>query len=138
MDFSTDHISLFQRRDPHVIQQLQLKSPEELAVTIVSYEEQLRGWLKFVHRASNHQQMILGYAKLNEALGFFCSKQVLEFSPEAVAQYADLISQKMRVGTQDLRIASIVLSIGGVLVTRNRRDFERVPGLQIEDWSFYE
>jgi tRNA(fMet)-specific endonuclease VapC len=56
-------------RKSYVIQQLQLKSPEELAVTIISYEEQLRGWLKFVHRASNHQQMILGYAKLNEALG---------------------------------------------------------------------
>ena len=52
----TDHISLFQREDPYVIKRLQLKSPQELAVTVVSYEEQLRGWLKFIHRASNHQQ----------------------------------------------------------------------------------
>ena len=132
----TDHISLFQREDPYVIKRLQLKSPQELAITVVSYEEQLRGWLKFIHRSSNHQQLIFGYGKLNEALGFFCSKQVLDFTPVAVAQYTDLMSQKLRVGTQDLRIASIVLSIGGTLVTRNRRDFDRIPGLKIEDWSF--
>ena len=98
----TDHISLFQRRDRYVIQKLQLKSAQELAVTIVSYEEQLRGWLKFIHRASNHEQLILGYGKLNEALGFFCSKQVLEFFAEAVMQYENLVSQRIRVGTQDL------------------------------------
>ena len=56
--------------------------------------------------------------------------------PAAVAQYTDLMSQKLRVETQDLRIAFIVMSIGGTLVTRNRRDFDRIPGLKIEDWSF--
>lgn len=40
-----------------------------------------------------------------------------------------------RAGTQDLKIAAIVLSVNGILVTRNQRDFARIPGLVIEDWT---
>lgn len=42
---------------------------------------------------------------------------------------------KLNVGNMGLRIAAIVLEEGGVLVARNARDFRRVPGLTIEDWS---
>jgi tRNA(fMet)-specific endonuclease VapC len=60
---------------------------------------------------------------------------VLEFSAEAEVRFADLKQQRIKIGAQDLKIASIVLVVGGTVVTRNRRDFEKVPGLMIEDWS---
>jgi hypothetical protein len=49
--------------------------------------------------------------------------------------YGMLRKQKIRIGTQDLRIASIVLAVNGTLVTRNQRDFAQVPELTLEDWT---
>jgi tRNA(fMet)-specific endonuclease VapC len=81
------------------------------------------------------EQLTLGYGKLNETLDFYRSKTVLDFNAAAVGQFQTLLQQKIRTGTQDLRIAAIALSVGGIVVTRNQRDFQRVPGLRIEDWS---
>jgi len=46
-----------------------------------------------------------------------------------------LISQKLRVGTQDLKIAAITLSKNATLITRNSKYFKRISDLKIEDWS---
>ncbi len=52
---------------------------------------------------------------------------------------ADLFRQfrqkGIRIGTQDLRIASIAIVHSSIVITRNRKDFEQVPDLTIEDWS---
>jgi tRNA(fMet)-specific endonuclease VapC len=130
----TDHISLFQRGNP--TRKIQSIARPAIAVTIISYEEQIRGWLKIVSRsASDFEQLTFGYGKLNETLDFYRTKTVLDFNPAAATQFQQLLRQKIRAGTQDLRIASIALTSGGTVVTRNQRDFQRVPGLKIEDWS---
>jgi tRNA(fMet)-specific endonuclease VapC len=40
-----------------------------------------------------------------------------------------------KVGTRDLRIASITLELQATLVTRNARDFNEVPGLKLDIWN---
>ncbi len=60
---------------------------------------------------------------------------MLDFNEAAYAYYRDLLRQKIRVGTQDLRIAAIALSVNGIVVTRNQKDFGKVPNLQIENWA---
>jgi tRNA(fMet)-specific endonuclease VapC len=60
---------------------------------------------------------------------------VLEFDETAQAQYESVRSRVRRVGTLDLRISSIVLSLDATLLSRNLRDFRQVPGLRVEDWT---
>ena len=50
-------------------------------------------------------------------------------------RFAMIARARQQVGTQDLKIAAIVLSVSGVLVTRNQRDFAQIPNLVIADWT---
>ncbi|MDH4136595.1 MAG: type II toxin-antitoxin system VapC family toxin [Anaerolineae bacterium] len=131
----TDHVTLFQRAHPVVVQRVAAVEPEALAVTVVTAEEQLRGWLEAIRRASSGSKLVWAYAGLRVALGYFNSVHLLDFDQAAYTRYEELRRQKIRIGTQDLRIAAVVLSVEGILVTRNRRDFERVPALVLQDWT---
>ncbi len=66
---------------------------------------------------------------------YFNTVNLLAFNKNAADCYASLLQQKIRIGTQDLRIAAIAISNNAILVTRNQRDFCRIPGLQFEDWT---
>jgi tRNA(fMet)-specific endonuclease VapC len=72
---------------------------------------------------------------LNRTLDYFQTINVLDFDEAAADCYQQIIGQKLRVGAQDLKIAAITLSRKAIVVTRNYRDFSKVSGLQIEDWS---
>ncbi len=131
----TDHLSLYQRDAEPLLSKLLSHPPDELAITIVTVEEQLRGRLAQIRKATTAAHLNECYRWLGETVDQLARLPALYFDDKAVTLYEKLLSQKVRIGTQDLRIASIVLSQKAVLLTRNSLDFSRVPGLQMEDWT---
>ncbi len=131
----TDHLSLFQRRHPKVVAKVLATPVEQRAIAITTVEEQLRGRLSQIKNARNPETYTKACLALHEAIRFFASLRVLDFDLVAHAKYESLKQAKIRIGSQDLRIAALALSTQSILVTRNRSDFEKVPELKIEDWS---
>jgi tRNA(fMet)-specific endonuclease VapC len=107
----------------------------DVATTIVSYDEQTRGWLAYIARARKLAQQIEGYRRLHHHLDVYCGIRVLDFDEAAAVVFQGLRHLQNRIGAFDLRIASIALSRGATLLTRNRIDFERVTDLKFEDWT---
>lgn len=75
------------------------------------------------------------YEQLADTVEFYGQVKVLRFTPGAGSHFDRLGEMRLHIGTMDLRIASIALAYGGVVVTRNIRDFQRVPELALEDWA---
>ncbi len=131
----TDHISLFQRNNPTVVANI-LKTPvDKLATTIITVEEQLRGRLSRVRKSRNDEEIIRAYKNLSATLFYFHSITVIIFDEKSQTIFRNLRKQKIRIGTQDLRIAAIGLAHKATIVTRNIKDFSSVPSLKLEDWS---
>jgi tRNA(fMet)-specific endonuclease VapC len=59
----------------------------------------------------------------------------LDYDENAAETYKNLKSQKIRIGTMDLKIASIAISQRAILISRNLKDFEEVPNLVVKDWT---
>lgn len=131
----TDHLSLYQRDAEPLLSKLLSHPPDELAITIITVEEQLRGRLAQIRKATTGAHLNECYRWLGETVDQLARLPVFYFDDKAATLYEKLLSQKLRLGTQDLRIASIVLSQNAVLLTRNSQDFSRVPGLQLDDWT---
>jgi tRNA(fMet)-specific endonuclease VapC len=131
----TDTTSAVQRRHPAVSRRLASVNPESVATTVVTLFEQLRGRLAAVNRATNMAALQTAYRLLAETHRYFCDNHVLPFDAVAADIFRSLRAQQPRTGTQDSQIAAIALANDAILVTSNRQDFERVPGLRIEDWT---
>ena len=131
----TDHVSLQERGHLPLRSHLESLPPGAIAVSVVTVEEMLRGRLAILARRSEGEARIRAYAKLLETVLFFSSIPVIPFDSACEQQFQALRTMRLRVGSQDLRIAATALVHNVVLVTRNRRDFEQVPGLMLDDWS---
>jgi tRNA(fMet)-specific endonuclease VapC len=131
----TDHVSLLQRGNAAVAARVAALAATDVAITMITAEEQIQGRLTVIRRARTQIDAARGYERLYETLRFYGSVALVLYDAVAAARFDDLRRQGIRIGTQDLRIAAITLTQGATLVTRNTRDFSHVPGLVTEDWS---
>ena len=131
----TDLLTLLRYGHVEVAARVHATPPEQIAITIISIEEQLTGWYSQMRRSRDPDKLARAYEGLFQVIDSAARIRVIPFSRPAVARYVELRKRLPRLGKLDLSIAAIALENGAVLVTRNRRDFERVPDLQLEDWS---
>lgn len=112
-----------------------LPNTDTLATTIITFGEDLSGWLPACRRAKDGTARSQAYTRLQDGLEFYREVICLPFDSTAATIFDQLRSQHRRIGTNDLTIAAITISVNGILVTRNVVDFERIPALRIEDWT---
>lgn len=132
----TDHLSLIQRGTAagrSILQRL-TNSNIPFATTIVTYEEQTRGWLELVSRAKTVDLQCSAYQFLHQHTVNYRNIEVLPFDPPAIQEYRGLRSRYPRLGKMDLKIAAIAIVQSAILLTRNQRDFGQITTLQSEDW----
>lgn len=132
----TDHLTEIDRTfaaSSRLVQRLN-ESGEEAAITIVTVEEQLRGWLAQIGRLQDPARQVAAYRRLQERVASFAAWSVLPWTQETAEIFVRLRAGGVRIGSMDLKIACIVLSRNATLLTRNLRHFQQVPGLRAEDW----
>ena len=133
----TDHISILDRGGMEA-QSLLLRlaniNAGQVAVTIISYEEQMRGWLSQIAKAKTVEKQVEDYQKLHRQLMNYFAIPVIEFEQEAAQEFQRLKKLYPRLGTMDLKIASITKVNNAILLTRNSSDFGQIVDLRIDNW----
>lgn len=107
---------------------------QNFVTTIITLEEQMRGWLALIRRSNDLQRQISAYENLNVLVEYYSRWERLAFNDIAAVKFQELRQQKIRIGTMDLKIASVALPHNSLLLTANKQDFDQVPRLQTEDW----
>jgi tRNA(fMet)-specific endonuclease VapC len=133
----SDHLTILQIaegvRYANLLERLILSS-EPLTTTIVNVEEQMRGWLKSIAKEKQAKRQVRAYRELEGLFTRFAKFSITPFDDAAANKFDELRSQKVRIGTMDLKTASIAIVQNALLLTANKRDFEKVPGLRFENW----
>lgn len=131
----TDMLTLFQDGHPAVRRRFLSYPSGAVGITVLSVEEQLSGWYTQVRKAKRPERLAWAYRRLADSVRFLSQLQILNFGEAAIGRCDELRKMKLKLGRTDLRVAATVLEHGAILVTRNQRDFRRVPNLRLEDWA---
>lgn len=136
--FDTDHLSVLERGGDNaqrLLQRLANVHSTQVATSIISYEEQMRGWLSYIAKVKSVDQQVEAYKQLKQQLANYCAIPVLEFDEQTAQEFQRLRKAYPRLGTMDLKIASVALVNKAILLTRNSADFGQITGLFIENWT---
>ena len=132
----TDYMSLMQRGtvEGQALFRRLMSSNISPATTIVTYEEQMRGWLDLLARSTKFEAQVRAYELLHQHTVNYQRITVFPFDAAAIQEYNQLRKTYPRLEKMDLKIAAIAITNQAILLTRNQRDFSQITSLQSEDW----
>jgi tRNA(fMet)-specific endonuclease VapC len=133
----TDHFSVVvdarHARHARLVDQLR-HAADPVVLPVIAVEEQLRAWLAQVRRIHDVKKQVHPYDRMIRLVDTLRQWDNARWTESAADTFMRLRSDRIRIGTQDLKIASIALANDATLLSANLRDFEKVPGLRVEDW----
>jgi tRNA(fMet)-specific endonuclease VapC len=132
----TDTLSLLFRAHARVTERV-AQATEEVVITLITRIEILQGRFAFMLKAENGERLLQARRRLEESEKDLNRFTILSIDPTAAAEFDRLRQDKKlkTIGRGDLLIAALTLANHATLVTRNRKDFGRVRGLAVEDWT---
>jgi tRNA(fMet)-specific endonuclease VapC len=121
---------------PQVVRHLRDLDDPNVATTVVTRVEILRGRFEFLLKAADGAQLLRAQQFLSRSEELLAQIVTLPFDEHSTQEFDRLRSQRSiaKVGRADLLIASIALAHRATLVTRNIRHFSRIPGLTVVNW----
>jgi tRNA(fMet)-specific endonuclease VapC len=120
---------IMKRSHPPVLDKLRALDIQSIYISVVTEAELLYG----MQLSSKPKQMRAAFD------AFIKHVRVLDWDHAAAEHYADIRASLHRsgnmIGANDLMIAAHSRSLDTILVTNNEREFRRVKGLKVENWS---
>lgn len=132
----TDTLTYLYAGHAQVVSRLQKAGTPNVATTMVTKIEILRGRMDAVLKAADGSKLLHAQQRFMRSEQLLEEMLIVPLSQPATAVFDRLVQAPalQKIGRADLLIASIALANRAILVTRNRRHFEKVPGLQVVNW----
>src|SRR5437588_9794880 len=117
----TDHLTVLKYRDSERGRRLLARldvtpDHEAVATTIITVEEQMRGWLAAIAKERQVRRQVTAYRDLALLFDYFLAFTVVPFDDAAADQFESLRAARLRLGAMDLKIAAVVLAHGALLL----------------------
>jgi tRNA(fMet)-specific endonuclease VapC len=122
-------IYIRQKRPEAVLRRFRKLRPGEAALSVITYGELMYG-------AAKSKLRVEALERLRELLHWLPALALPETAAEAYGTIrAEIASKGEMIGNNDLWIAAHAVATGLTLVTNNEKEFRRVPGLKIQNWT---
>lgn len=120
---------------PNLRKKVESIPAQQIWISIVTVTEFMRGALNYLKKREQKGEFVIGFELASTLIADLKKLQILPFDDHAEKIYKAMPASVKRIGTRDCQIAAIAISLGFTVITRNTRDFQRIPDVQFVDWT---